>query len=241
MEANHSSALVSALPIAPGLALIFDLDGVIIDSMPLHEVAWRRYLESLGIDASPIAARMHGRRNDEIVREFLGPEASDAAVEEHGAAKERLYRAIVGRSVREHLVPGVAVWLERAAGAPVALATNAERANIDFVLDGAGLRRFFRAIVDGSQVMRPKPAPDIYLSAAMDLGIAPRNCIVFEDSPVGVAAARAAGMRVCGILTHARALEDVHIAARDFTDPRLEEWVSMQRAEDSGAVREGGA
>jgi beta-phosphoglucomutase len=225
------AAAVETRSLAPGLALIFDLDGVVVDSMPIHELAWQRYLELLGIEASGIASRMHGRRNDEIVRDFLGPEADPREVFAHGAAKERLFRELLRARLGEHLVPGIAAWLERAGDAPVALATNAERANIDFVLDGANLRPYFQAIVDGSQVSRPKPAPDIYLRAAGELGIAPRNCIVFEDSPVGVAAARAAGMRVVGVLTQASPLYGIALAVPDFTDPSLDRWLSAQRAE----------
>jgi beta-phosphoglucomutase len=222
---------MDTLRLAPGLALVFDLDGVIVDSMPVHQQAWTRYLQSIGLNAENLVPRMHGRRNDEIVRDFLGPSAAPEEVREHGAAKERLFREMMGEGLREALVPGIAAWLARTAGLPVALATNAERANIDFVLDRAGLRPYFPVIVDGSQVARPKPAPDVYLQAARELGIPPRHCIVFEDSPVGVASARAAGMRVVGVLTHPRPLDDIQFAVSDFMDPDLERWLSEQRTE----------
>src|SRR5580658_1652046 len=214
------------LSIARGMALIFDLDGVVVDSMPLHTLAWLRYLEQLGISRKDVAVKMHGRRNDEIVREFLGPEVSDQVVFEHGAAKERLFREMMGTNLVPSLVPGIADFLARKGASPVALATNAEPANVDFVLDGTNLRRWFQAIVDGSQVHNPKPAPDVYLAAAARLGVAARNCIVFEDSPTGIAAARAAGMRVVGILTHAESLDHVDINVRDFQDPELEKWLA---------------
>jgi beta-phosphoglucomutase len=220
----------TALRLPPGLALIFDLDGVVVDSMPVHQIAWRRYLESIGIDAWDIVSRMHGRRNDEIVRDFLGRDAPEDEVIEHGAAKERLFRKIMGERLTQSLVPGITEWLKRTIGTPVALATNAERPNIDFVLDGAGLRPYFQAIVDGSQVARPKPSPDVYLRAARELGVSPEQCIVFEDSPVGVAAARSAGMRVVGVLTHSSPLADIQYAVSDFHDPGLEAWLSAQSA-----------
>jgi beta-phosphoglucomutase len=216
------------LQIAPGLALIFDLDGVIVNSMPVHERAWRQYLGSVGIDAGDIPTRMHGRRNDEIVRDFVGDEVDLDTIVAHGAAKERLFRDLLRADLRQHLVPGIEEWLEHISGAPIALATNAERANIDFVLDGvAGLRRHFDVIVDGSQVARPKPAPDVYLRAAEILNIPPRNCVVFEDSPVGVAAARTAGMRVVGVLTHS-SLSGVLFSVTNFLDPELDSWLALQ-------------
>jgi beta-phosphoglucomutase len=217
--------------IAPGLALIFDLDGVVVDSMPVHETAWRQYLESLGIRDEDLLARMHGRRNDDIVLDFLGPAADQQSVREHGSAKERLYRELMRDRLQDHMVPGVRRFLQEGAGAPLGLASNAERPNIDFVLDGADLRSYFQAIVDGSQVEFPKPAPDIYLLAARELGVEPRNCIVFEDSPVGIAAARAAGARVVGLLTRERSLENVALSVPDFLDPQLERWLSLQRPE----------
>ena len=215
---------------AVGLALIFDLDGVIVDSMPVHEQAWRRYLETLGFDGGDIPARMHGRRNDEIVRDFLGESADQETVLVHGSAKERVFREMLRGRLRESLVPGIAEWLDHVAGAPVALATNAERANVDFTLDGAGLRRFFDVIVDGSEVARPKPAPDVYLRAAELLKVLPGNCIVFEDSPVGVAAAVAAGMRVVGVRTHPSPLEGIVFSVANFLDPQLDTWLGAQRA-----------
>ena len=219
---------MSGLSLAQGLGLIFDLDGVVVDSMPLHTHAWLRYLAQLGVPGEEIAARMHGRRNDEIVRDFMGTDAPDQVISEHGAAKERLFREMMGENLLRSLIPGVADFLARTEGLPVALATNAEPANVNFVLDGADLRRWFRAIVDGSQVRNAKPAPDVYLTAAGRLGVDPRNCIVFEDSPPGIAAARAAGMRVVGILSHAETLERVDTSVRDFLDPELEKWLASE-------------
>ncbi|HSR08493.1 MAG TPA: HAD family phosphatase [Bryobacteraceae bacterium] len=224
------TAAQAGLRVAAGLALIFDLDGVIVDSMPVHELAWRRYLETLGFDGGDIPARMHGRRNDEIVRDFLGQAIDHDTVLAHGAAKERVFREMLGDRLRENLVAGIAEWLDHVEGAPIALATNAERANIDFTLDGAGLRRYFDVIVDGSEVSQPKPAPDVYLRAAELLKIAPQNCIVFEDSPVGVAAALAAGMRVVGVRTHSSPLDGIMLSVANFLDPHLDGWISAQRA-----------
>ena len=224
------TAAQAELRVAAGLALIFDLDGVIVDSMPVHELAWRRYLESLGFDGGDIPARMHGRRNDEIVRDFLGGAVDHDTVLAHGAAKERVFRDMLRERLGDSLVAGIAEWLDHIEGAPIALATNAERANIDFTLDGAGLRRYFDVIVDGSEVSRPKPAPDVYLRAAELLGISPGNCIVFEDSPVGVAAALAAGMRVVGVRTHTSPLEGIVFSVANFLDPQLDAWLSAQRA-----------
>jgi beta-phosphoglucomutase len=219
------------LTLNPELALIFDLDGVVVDSMPTHTLAWERYLEKNGIDPLNVETRMHGKRNDDLVRDLFGTHLSASAVFEHGAAKERLFRELIGATLEAKLVPGIREFVaETSKTVPLAVGTNAEPANVDFILNGAGIRQYFRAIVDGSQVARAKPAPDVYLRGAELMGVDPANCIVFEDSPVGIQAARAAGMRVVGLLTHASHLENVDLAVPDFVHPELESWLSTQQS-----------
>jgi len=213
----------------PGIALVFDMDGVIIDSNPAHTRAWSLYTSRFGVDAGPhLAERMYGRRNDEIVRDFFGPGLTNEEVAAHGSAKEELYREIMGAQLMESLVPGVREFLSRHWRQPMALATNAEPANVDFVLDRSGLRDCFRVIIDGHQVRHAKPHPEIYLLAAELLSVAPINCIVFEDSYSGIEAARAAGTRVVGLQTTHRELPDAHLAIGDFRSSALESWLSAQ-------------
>jgi beta-phosphoglucomutase family hydrolase len=212
-----------------GLGMIFDMDGVLIDSNPLHREAWETYSRHYGIEMDRgMHRRMYGRRNDEIVREFFGPKLSDEEVAAHGAAKEALYREMMASSVERSLVPGVHRFLASHAGWPIALASNAERANIDFLLDRSGLRRFFPFVVDGHQVADPKPDPEIFLRASELLGIAPADCIVFEDSEAGVAAALSAGMRTVGVSTTHTELAGVHLLIPDFNAPALESWLAVQ-------------
>lgn len=186
-------------------------------------------MERLGICCNDIETRMHGRRNDEIVLDFIGRDLTPEQIFDHGARKEQLYREIMDSRLRRSLIPGVEAFLERHTGLPKAVGSNAEPENIDFVLDGLGLRRHFLVIIDGIQVERPKPCPDIYVRAAEKLNVEPANCIVFEDSPAGVAAARAAGARVVGIESHSE-LSDVDFRVKDFTRPELEEWLFAQTA-----------
>ncbi|HZT31204.1 MAG TPA: beta-phosphoglucomutase family hydrolase [Bryobacteraceae bacterium] len=214
----------------PGLAVVLDMDGVIVDSNPVHREAWRVYNRRFGIETTEaMQQRMYGRRNDEIVRDFFGLRLSGDQVAAHGAAKERLYRELMRDAVARSLVPGVREFLERHAGLPAAVASNAEPANVEFVLGRAGLRPFFQAVVDGHQVERPKPAPDIYLRAAQLLRIAPADCIVFEDSFSGVEAARAAGARVVGIRTTHHNLPGAELCVDNFLSPELESWLRWQK------------
>lgn len=199
--------------------------------MPLHVVAWERYLESLDLHVAEVEERMHGKRNAELVRDLIGADLPEQAVFEHGAAKERLFRSLVLEAgVERYRVPGLLEFLQRHAGIPKAVGSNAEPANIDFVLDRFDLRRFFDVTVNGLQVKRPKPFPDIYLEAAAQLHTDPRDCIVFEDSPVGIEAARAAGMKVVGVETTPASFQGVDLHIKDFLDLSLEPWIAAQLA-----------
>jgi beta-phosphoglucomutase len=212
-----------------GMAIVLDMDGVIVDSNPLHTEAWKVYNQRFGIEAgASLAERMYGRRNDEIVRDFFGPGLTAAEVAVHGAAKEELYRHMLAPRLAGALVPGVREFLQRHAGAPIGLATNAEPANVDFILDRGGLRAYFRVVVDGHQVRHAKPHPEIYLRAAELLAVAPRNCIVFEDSFSGVEAARAAGARIVGVRTTHGELPGADLEIDDFRSQELEPWIRAQ-------------
>lgn len=214
------------------IAWIFDLDGVLVHSMPLHVRAWEQYIADLGIQAPDVESWMHGKRNSELVRDLLGKDLADDAVFEHGAAKERLYRAmLLMGDLNKYRVPGIVEFLERHKEVPKAIGSNAEPANIEFVLDRFGLRSYFQVIVHGQEVKRPKPFPDVYLKAAEQLHAGPRNCIVFEDSPTGVEAARAAGMRIVAVETTPAEFHGIDLQIQDFLDPQLEPWLTAQSIE----------
>jgi beta-phosphoglucomutase len=207
-------------------ALIFDMDGVIIDSNPLHRFAWLEYTRRHGVEMTEaMQQRMYGKRNDEIVRDFLGAQLDDGEVFAHGAAKESLYRELMKSRVEESLVPGVREFLANCGNLALAVATNAEAANVDFVLDSAGIGNLFRIVVNGHQVTNPKPHPEIYLRVAEALGFPPANCLVFEDSYTGVEAGLAAGMRVIGVGTTHQELPGVSLLVQDFNDPALGPWL----------------
>ncbi|MCL4402777.1 MAG: beta-phosphoglucomutase family hydrolase [Acidobacteria bacterium] len=216
--------------LAVGLAMVFDMDGVIIDSNPMHREAWRIYNLRFGVETTEaMHQRMYGKRNDEIVRDFFGAHLSEEEVFAHGAAKERLYREMIASSIEQALVPGIRGFLDQLRGSPLGVATNAEPANVEFILEASGLRRYFRVIVDGHQVRKPKPDPEIYLLASQRLQTSPPNCIVFEDSLLGIEAARAAGMRTVGVKTTHREFSAVDLAIDDFSSAELEPWLRLQK------------
>jgi len=215
--------------LARELALILDMDGVIVDSNPVHREVWAAYNRRFGIETDEaMQQRMYGRRNDDIVRDFFGEHLTLEEVHAHGAAKERLFRETIGPVLNDALVPGLREFLERHRHQPLGLASNAEPENLEFLLDTARLRPYFWAVVDGHQVARPKPYPDIYLRAAELLGTPPKDCVVFEDSFTGIEAARAAGMAVVGVGTTHDELPGVDLEIRDFTSPALEPWLATR-------------
>jgi|YelNatPaOPRAMG01_1025707.scaffolds.fasta_scaffold02623_5 HAD superfamily hydrolase (TIGR01509 family) len=209
-------------------AFIFDLDGVIVDSTEVHSEVWVEYLKPFGVNVAGIREQMHGRRNDEIVRALFGEGLSLSEVKAHGAAKEALYRKVMIPQLHSRLVPGVREFVARYAHLPLAVASNAEPANVSAILEAAGLRAWFRVVVDGHQVNRPKPHPEIYWKTSEMLGVPPDECLVFEDSKAGVAAAKAAGCRVIGLSTTCRELPGVELMVPHFQAAELTQWLEAE-------------
>jgi HAD superfamily hydrolase (TIGR01509 family) len=195
----------------------------------LHRQAWAAYNRGYGLETTEaMQRRMYGKRNDQIVRDYFGEGISPEEVDARGRAKERLYREILTGRTEEVLVPGLRAFLERYRDLPMGVGSNAEPENIALVLDETGLRRYFRAVVDGHQVHHPKPHPEIYLRVAELLEADPAECIVFEDSHSGAAAAVAAGMRVVGLSTTDDNLSGTAITVDNFRSGDLDLWLQAQ-------------
>jgi beta-phosphoglucomutase len=211
------------------IALIFDMDGVIVDSNAMHRESWEAFNRRYGLETTEdMHQRMYGRRNDQIVRDFFGDGIPAREVEARGRAKEQLYREMMTGRTEGLLVPGLRGFLERHRDLPLAVASNAEAENVAFILDEARLRPYFQVVVDGQQVRNPKPHPDVYLRAAELLETDPANCVVFEDSHSGAAAAVAAGMRVIGLSTTYVNLPGTLLTIDNFLSGELESWLQAQ-------------
>lgn len=192
-------------------AVLWDLDGTIIDSSDAHWLAWRETFADEGreITHEEFVADF-GKRNDTILRGHFGP-LSDESVERIALAKEECYRALV-RAGRVVVLPGAREWLERLRddGWRQALATSAPRGNVDAIFDVLGIANLFDVVISSEEVAHGKPEPDVFLGAAERLAVQPISCIVVEDAPAGVEAGRRAGMRTVGVLTtHAELAADV--------------------------------
>lgn len=184
-------------------AFIFDMDGTIVDNMAFHTDSWLEFFARHGktYDADAFFRETAGAQGSEILRERLGPDIPDDEIAVLAQEKDVLYRDMYRPHRRA--IDGFEDFVARARadGVGLAVATSAPPANIVFTLDELDLRRRFDAVVGAADVARGKPHPDVFLKAAEKLGADPADCIVFEDAPLGVEAARRAGMRAVVITT----------------------------------------
>jgi HAD superfamily hydrolase (TIGR01509 family) len=185
----------------PLKALLFDLDGTLVHTDPLHFAAWRRALEPHGIplDEATYERRIWGRHNPDIVRDLLPQlDATDGAA--FADAKEAAFReAAAGLQP----LPGAAALMEdaRAAGVAVAVVTNAPRLNAEFMLHATGLAAPVDLLTIGEECAAPKPDPAPYRETLERLNVTASEALAFEDSPSGLRSAAAAGLTVVGMTT----------------------------------------
>ena len=205
--------------------LIFDMDGVLVDSNPFHKQAWQSFSTQLGcaITEEVLEKSVYGKTNRDALTFLLNRELSAQETQQFADEKEALYRELF----KPHLQPvtGLNAFLDQMQHERVfeslAIATSAPPDNVDFVLDGLSLRSYFSIIVDETMVTRGKPDPEIYLKTAERLHAKPDECWVIEDSYSGIESARQAGMRVIGITTTHSAEElspRVHCVISDFNE-----------------------
>ena len=205
-------------------ALIFDMDGTMIDSMPWHARSWVEFVarHGLKLDVSDILARTTGRTGTECMRELFERDLSDAECQVLVHEKEEIYRAMFSDNFTE--VAGFSAFAKAAVarGLKVAVGTAGDRHNIEFAMSRLKMDPLPLAIVGGDEGFSGKPTPAIFLEAARRIGVAPERCIVFEDAPFGIEAARRGGMRAVAVCsTHTAAeLAGPHViaAVRDYDE-----------------------
>ena len=191
-------------------AAIFDMDGVLVDSEPHHHAAWHRLCleEGITLTVAEVAERTLGRPVRESLPTLLGRAIDMDEHERLVRRKAAIYEQVSGGTLHE--VRGAVAFVRSLAesGVRCGLATSAMPERVGPILGALQLTEHFRTQVTGRDVRRGKPHPEVYLTTAERLQVAPGACVVFEDAPVGIAAARRAGMRVVGVATtcHAEAL-----------------------------------
>lgn len=217
----------------PIRGVVFDMDGVIVDSHPSHRAAWKKFLQSLGRTASDneIDFILDGRKREEILRHFLGEELSPEEVRDYGNRKDQMLREL---GTRPRPIDGVIEFLFelRQAGIAMGLATSAARDRTEATLFELGVKDFFDAIITGDDVALGKPNPRIYCLAAARLHEAPTGLLAFEDAVSGVQAALSAGLRCIGVASGAR-VEQLQAAGAEVV---ISDFSSLRPSEILGSL-----
>ena len=205
-------------------SVLFDLDGTMVDNMRYHVDAWIEMGKKLGHELSReyIQREFSGRKNEELFPTLVGRALDVSELRQLSEEKEARYRELFAPHVR--LLDGLAAFLDLldARGIAMGIATAAPAKNRALVLERLELTARIKVVVGAEQVERGKPAPDLFLAAAQELGCEPSATLVFEDAVLGVQAGRAAGMMVCGVTTSEPAAVLLAAGAdftiRDFTE-----------------------
>ena len=202
-------------------AVLWDMDGTLVDSAEYH---WRAWRDTMSKEGSPVTVEKFlatfGQRNDSILRQWLGERATAESIQRIGDVKEAIYREYV----RHHGIaplPGAFDWVRllQREGWRQAIASAAPRANIETILDVLQVTECFQAIVSAEDVHRGKPDPEVFLVAARKLDVPPPRCIVVEDAQHGIEAARGAGMKSIGVSQSGNHLPaDIVVRSLDFLD-----------------------
>jgi beta-phosphoglucomutase len=214
-------------------AILWDVDGTLVDTAEQHFRAWAAFAAQLGFPFTrEHFAATFGMRNPEIVRKLFDPHADDERCAQWGEHKEHLYRTSV-RSYGVELLPGVARLLREFAerGWKQAVGSSAPLGNLELLLGVTDTLKYFRAVVTGDDVTRGKPDPEVFLTGAHKLGVEPAACVVLEDAVAGVEAARAGGMKCVAVtfVGHHPA-ENLRAAGADIVVATLEELTAPQVA-----------
>ena len=223
-------------------AIIWDVDGTLVDTGALHFDAWKRMSREMGTEFTQAQfVSTFGRRNPEIIHELYGESLSDAEIERIGRQKEGYYRD-AAREAGIQLLPGVRELLEaaRSAGWAQAIGSSAPVGNLEMILDLTGTRTFFGAVVGMEQTSKGKPDPEVFLNAAKGLGVEPGECVVLEDAVAGIEAAKAGGMASVGVTfvghhsdekLRAAGAGKIVASVGDLTLEALRELIRANRAE----------
>jgi beta-phosphoglucomutase len=205
-------------------AAIFDMDGTMIQNMAFHKQAWQKYLEihNIHLSEKEFRQKISGKKNDQIFTLVFGRTLTTEEIEKYSEEKEKIYRELYADHITE--VAGLTDFLHslQAKNIQLAIATTAPAGNRAFALKALGLENVFEVILGDEHVRNGKPHPEIFLSTAQALDVRPEGCVVFEDSPPGVAAGKAAGMQVIALLTShtAQELSGADFFINDFTELR---------------------
>jgi beta-phosphoglucomutase family hydrolase len=191
-------------------AVLWDMDGVIADTADFHYNAWQEVLGEMGVPFISKAEfmKLFGQRHDTIIKFALGDKLTPEEISKISGKKQAIYRRDVAKNIIP--LPGAIALIKslNEHGIKTAIASSAVPANIDVIVQGLGIEKYFQAIVWGTEVAEGKPSPLIFQLAAKKLDVKPANCVVIEDAIAGVTAAKRAGMK-CLAVTNSHPIESL--------------------------------
>ncbi|MBW4687235.1 MAG: beta-phosphoglucomutase [Komarekiella atlantica HA4396-MV6] len=240
MESNQE-VKVPMLDTRPTISgVIFDLDGVLTDTSEFHYLGWKRLADEEGIPFNREANEaMRGLPRRESLMHILGDRpTTEEKIQEMMERKNRYYLELMQKITSADLLPGVTNLLQDLQAAGIKIALGSSSKNAQTVIELLGIRDKFDAIADGYSVSQPKPAPDLFLFAAQQLGLSPSQCVVVEDAAAGIEAAHAAGMSAVGIgpVERVGRANVVFSSLEDVRWRELQEQVATSKTTDALAI-----
>ena len=215
----------------PEFGVVFDMDGVIMNSNPYHERAWKKFCKAHNIMLADEEFHHYifGRIAKDTIDYIFKKDHTMAEVNRYVDEKELIYREMYAQNIK--LLEGLYSFLEelQRRNIPVAIATSAPKDNVEFVFKYLPISHFFKFVLDASDIEKGKPDPEIYIRVIRKLGIPPNRCIVFEDSLSGIKSALAAGAKVIGVATTHRPEEfdGVKWVIENFVDLHYDHLLSI--------------
>ena len=210
--------------------VIFDMDGVLADTGPIHYESWVKLAKQIGVKFSKRFFNLtFGQQSISITRELVGPKIKQEVVEKWANLKERYYREMVKDKLKP--LPGALVLIKELheRNFKLAIGSSGPPENVDLLLSTLSIKDYFDVIITAAEVKNGKPAPDVFLIAAEKLNIKVDNCLVIEDAPVGITAARKAGMKVIALrTTHCNVdLLDADMVVQDLSSVNINDILKL--------------
>jgi beta-phosphoglucomutase family hydrolase len=211
-------------------AVIFDMDGVLADTEPIHYQSWVKMAKEIGINFSQeFFKSSFGQQSVPIIRKLVGKKVDDDLVEKWADLKEKYFREMVKDKIIP--LPGVLKLLKELNRLKfkLAIGSSAPPENVDLLLNSLKIKECFNVIITASEVKNGKPAPDVFLIASVKLQIVPSNCVVIEDAPVGIEAAKNAGMKCIALTTtHSyRELITADLVIKDLSKIHVQDIIKL--------------
>ncbi|MDB5250623.1 MAG: haloacid dehalogenase [Segetibacter sp.] len=212
-------------------AVLFDLDGTLLDNNEVHLKAWKQYLKENGKEISDddFKENISGRTNKDAIEHVYDKKMSEEEASEFYLQKEKIYREMYKADIAP--IAGLPEFLKELEehNITMAIATSGITVNIDFMFEHVPIKQYFKKIISSKDIRKGKPDPEIFLKTAEAVNTPPANCIVFEDSTSGVQAGKAAGMKVVALTTtHSpEELKEADLVIKDYTELNFERLRSI--------------